>query len=226
VYRKRWGAPPCTQFAEISARILETVIVVCHSAGSEAKGDTMILRRPAAIHVCALAHVPDVAEEIGASHLVSAINADLSPQTPASILRERHLKLDMHDITEAQPGATPPHAEHAAQLIDFVQGWDKTAPLLIHCFAGLSRSTAAAFITLCALNPRVPEEMIARALRRSSDTAVPNRLFVSHADALMRREGRMLSALSSMGRNKPAIECVPFSVLCDHNPLQNQGRAA
>jgi len=186
----------------------------------------MILRRSAAIHVCALAHVPDVAEEIGASHLVSAINADLSPVTPVSIAGERHLKLDMHDITEAHPGATPPNAEHAAQLIDFVQGWDKQAPLLIHCFAGLSRSTAAAFIALCALNPRVPEETIARALRRSSDTAVPNRLFVAHADGLMRRQGRMLAALTSMGRNKPAIECVPFSVVCGHDPLESQGRAA
>lgn len=186
----------------------------------------MILHRPAAIHVCALARVHDVVEEIGASHLVSAINADLSPRTPASIARACHLKLDMHDITEAQPGATPPNTEHAARLVDFVQGWDRKAPLLIHCFAGLSRSTAAAFITLCALNPRVPEETIARALRRSSDTAVPNRLFVAHADALMRREGRMLAALSSMGRSKPAIECVPFSVVCDHYPLQNHGRAA
>lgn len=186
----------------------------------------MVLQRSAAIHVCALAHVPVVAEEIGASHLVSAINADLSPKTPVSIACDRHLKLDMHDIVEAQPGAAPPNAEHAARLVDFVQGWDKKAPLLIHCFAGLSRSTAAAFIALCALNPRVPEETIARALRRSSDTAVPNRLFVAQADALMRREGRMLAALSDMGRHKPAIECVPFSVVCDDNPLENQGRAA
>jgi predicted protein tyrosine phosphatase len=186
----------------------------------------MKLRRSAAIHVCALAHVPDVAEEIGASHLVSAINADLSPRTPVSIACDRHLKLDMHDITEVQPGATPPGMEHAARLIGFVQGWDRKAPLLIHCFAGLSRSTAAAFITLCALNPRAPEEAIARALRRSSDTAVPNRLFVAHADALLRREGRMLAALNSMGRHRPAMECVPFSVVADHRPREAPGQAA
>ncbi len=186
----------------------------------------MTLRRSAAIHVCGLVHVADMAEEVGASHLVSAINADLSPETPASIACERHLKLDMHDITEAQPGAMPPSTEHVEQLIEFVRGWDREAPLLIHCFAGLSRSTAAALITLCALNPRVPEEIIARALRRSSDTAVPNRLFVAHADALMRREGRMLAALNSMGRNKPAIECVPFSIASYHRAQEKQGRAA
>jgi predicted protein tyrosine phosphatase len=212
-----------------SPRILETVIVFCHSALTakpQANGRIMPHSRSAAIYVCALAHLPDVAEEIGASHLVSAINADLLPRTPASIARDRHLKLDMHDITEAQHGAMPPCLDHAAQLIEFVQTWDRKAPLLIHCFAGLSRSTAAAFITLCALNPRAPEEAIARALRRSSETAVPNRLFVAHADSLLRREGRMLAALNSMGRHVPAVECIPFSVAADHRPTEVPGRAA
>jgi predicted protein tyrosine phosphatase len=184
----------------------------------------MTLRRSAAIHVCALAHVEDVAQETGASHLVSAISADLLPETPASIASERHLKLAMHDITEAQPGATPPGAEHVAELVEFVQGWDKKAPLLIHCHAGLSRSTAAAFITLCALNPKVPEEVMARALRWSSDTAVPNRLFVALADGLLQREGRMLAALSSMGPNKIAPACIPFSVAAHHRPADTGDR--
>lgn len=184
----------------------------------------MMLRRSAAIHVCALAHVPDVAEESGASHLVSAINADLLPPTPASIACERHLMLDMHDITEVRAGTMPPNTEHVARLIDFVQDWDRKAPLLIHCFAGLSRSTAAAFIALCALNPRTPEDAIARALRRSSDTAVPNRLFVALADGLLRREGRMLTALGCMGQSRIAIECVPFSVASDHRPAATGGR--
>ena len=80
---------------------------------------------------------------------------------------------------------------------------------LIHCFAGLSRSTAAAFIALCAVNPDAPEDATARALRRSSDTAVPNKLFVALADKELGREGRMSAALTSMGPNKIAYECVP-----------------
>jgi predicted protein tyrosine phosphatase len=100
--------------------------------------------------------------------------------------------------------------DHVGELLDFVYAWDRGTPLLIHCFAGLSRSTAAAFITMCAINPGVPEDVIARALRRSSDTAVPNRLFVAHADRMLRREGRMVAALDSMGRNRAALECVPF----------------
>jgi predicted protein tyrosine phosphatase len=189
-------------------------------------GDMMILQRPATVHVCALRHVPEMIEQTRARHLVSAINADLLPPTPATIAPDRHLKLDMHDITAAEPGATPPASEHVAELIEFVHSWDREAPLLIHCFAGLSRSTAAAFISLCALNPDTPEEVIARALRRSSDTATPNRLFVKLADDALRREGRMLAALDRMGQNRIATECIPFGVEALHGPKATAYRAA
>jgi|SRR4249919_3318421 predicted protein tyrosine phosphatase len=172
----------------------------------------------ASVHVCALRHIPEVMARTGASHLISAINAELAPTTPAGLSVDRHLKLDMHDIIEMQPGATAPAEEHVGQLIDFVQSWDRQAPLLIHCYAGLSRSTASAFITLCALNPQAPEKAIALALRQASDTAVPNRRFVGLADAFLKREGRMLAALDTMGPNRIAVECVPFGVEGHHAP--------
>ncbi len=178
----------------------------------------MKFNKPASIHVCALRHVPDVVKQIGARHLVSAINDEFLPATPAEISCERHLKLDMHDITKAQPGSALPGTKHVVELLDFVLSWDKQAPMLVPCFSGLSRSTAAAFISLCALNPRTPEEIIARALRQSSDTAVPNRLFVARADNVLRREGRMVAALNSMGQNRVAYECIPFGVEVLHEP--------
>ena len=122
----------------------------------------------------------------------------------------------MNDIVEAQPDLVLPNTGHVTKLLDFVRSWDKQAPILIHCYAGLSRSTAAAFISLCALNPRTPEDAIARTLRRSSDTAVPNRLFVALADKAMRREGRMIAALDGMGESRRAYECTPFGVEALH----------
>ena len=178
----------------------------------------MIVRQSASIHVCALRHVPEMVKRTGARHLVSAINADFIPETPTTIPGNRHLKLDMNDIVEAQPDLMLPNTGHVAKLIDFVRSWDKQAPILIHCYAGLSRSTAAAFISLCALNPRSPEDAIARALRQSSDTATPNRLFVALADKVLRREGRMIAALDSMGENRTAYECTPFRIEAHHEP--------
>ena len=177
-----------------------------------------MLRQSATVHVCALRHVPEMVKHIGARHLISAINAYFLPETPTAISGDRHLKLDTNDIVEAQPDLVLPNTGHVGKLLDFVRSWDKQTPILIHCYAGLSRSTAAAFIALCALNPRTPEDAIAHALRRSSDTATPNRLFVALADKAMRREGRMIAALDSMGESRRAYECTPFGVEAIHGP--------
>ena len=177
-----------------------------------------MLRQSATVHVCALRHVPKTLKHTGARHLVSAINAYFLPETPTAISPDRHLKLDMNDIVAAQPDLVLPNAGHFTKLLDFVRTWDQQAPILIHCYAGLSRSTAAAFIALCALNSRTPEDAIAHSLRRSSDTATPNRLFVALADKVMRREGRMIAALHSMDECRAAYECTPFGVEAIHNP--------
>ena len=172
-----------------------------------------MLTKPAAgVHVCALRHIPEVVARTGARHLISAINADLAPATPTELLPDRHLRLDMHDIIEECDGATAPAEEHVHRLVAFAQGWDGESPLLVHCFAGLSRSTAAAFIALCALNPDAPEQKIALAIRRASDTAVPNRRFVALADDVLGRRGRMVSALMDMGPSRFATECTPFCI--------------
>jgi predicted protein tyrosine phosphatase len=173
----------------------------------------------AKVHVCALRHLPDMVRRIGARRVVSAINGDIFPETPHGIAPNDHLKLDMHDIVESLPGSTAPAHVHVHSLIEFVEAWDRTAPLLIHCYAGLSRSTAAAFISLCALNPEASEQKIAHALRRSSDTAVPNRLFVRLADEALRRDGRMVAAVEAMVPHKSAMECIPFAVDAFHEAV-------
>jgi predicted protein tyrosine phosphatase len=174
----------------------------------------MTLEDTGSIHVCPLRRVPEMVERTSARHLVSVLNADMMPVTPPTISPGRHLKLSMHDIIEAQTELTPPAVEHVTDLFEFVQSWNKREPILIHCYAGISRSTAAAFIALCALNPGTPERIIAMGLRRSSDTARPNRLLVTLADKALGREGRMIAAIDAMGQSRTAMEAVPFRVAC------------
>lgn len=150
------------------------------------------------IHVCALPDVSRTAAKIGAGHLVSAIEAPAFPITPKSIPRDRHLKLDVDDITRPKPAKILPSERHVLKLLDFVADWDQDSPLLIHCFAGASRSTACAYIALCALNPKVDEVRIADAIRRSCKTATPNRRLVALADNILERDGRMIEAVSTM----------------------------
>jgi predicted protein tyrosine phosphatase len=103
-----------------------------------------------------------------------------------------------------------PDEEHVAELLSFVRRWDRRAPLVMHCYAGISRSTASAFASVCALNPQRDEDAIAQALRRASPTATPNIRIVSLADRLLGRDGRMVAAIETIGRGVMAAEANPF----------------
>jgi len=80
----------------------------------------------------------------------------------------------------------------------------------VHCWAGISRSTAAAFVSVCALRPQRDEREIAKALRSVSPTATPNPRIVAFADGLLGRKGRMIAAIDEIGRGESAAEGVPF----------------
>jgi len=86
-------------------------------------------------------------------------------------------------------------------LLALVAQWDRSAPILVHCRAGIGRSTATAFITACLHNPHAAEHEIAIALRRASPLARPNETLIKLADAALGRRDRMSRAISDTGRN-------------------------
>jgi predicted protein tyrosine phosphatase len=117
----------------------------------------------------------------------------------------------MDDIAQAQPDMVLPSEQHVLDLLEFISSWDQRSPILVHCFAGMSRSTACAYIALCALNPKVREDRIAIVMQRLSATATPNRRLVALADDILARGGRMISAVSEM-RSTFAQFAVPFGI--------------
>jgi predicted protein tyrosine phosphatase len=162
------------------------------------------------IHVCSLARLHETVEDTGARHVVSLIDNDIRIERPAAIIEENHLWLRLHDISSPLDGYIMPDEEHVAELLSFVRRWDRRAPLVMHCYAGISRSTASAFASVCALNPQRDEDAIAQALRRASPTATPNIRIVSLADRLLGRDGRMVAAIETIGRGVMAAEANPF----------------
>ena len=162
------------------------------------------------IHVCPLALLHKTVEDTGARHVVSLIGDADYVERPSAIVAENHLWLRLHDISLPLDGYIVPEEEHVADLLKFVRRWDRRAPLVVHCYAGISRSTASAFASVCALNPHRDEESIALALRRASPTATPNIRIVSLADRLLGREGRMVAAIEMIGRGIFASEAAPF----------------
>jgi predicted protein tyrosine phosphatase len=174
-------------------------------------------RKDGAIHVCPLSAVPDTVARSKASHLLTWLQDEIVVETPRLILPERHIRFHIHDISEPLPGYVQPGREHIDQLIEFALDWGGRGPIVVHCWAGISRSTAAAYTALCAINPEASEGLIATRLRQASPTAYPNRLMIRLADAALGRDGRMVRAVEAIGRGVPAGEAEPFSIAADHS---------
>jgi len=164
------------------------------------------------IHVCSLARLYSTIDETGAHHIVTLLKAMDRVKRPAHIEEANHLILSMDDVVDEMDGYTPPTDIHVTDLVRFASRWDRRQPMVIHCFAGISRSTAAAFVAACALNPSRSEDRIAQAIRDASPTATPNRRIVRLADHLLGRQGRMIGAIESIGTGHAALEGQPFRI--------------
>ena len=147
----------------------------------------------------------------GARRLVTLINSATPVARPASIAEADHLLLGVSDIVEPLDGHIVPAEEHVRRLIAFAGSSDRAAPLVVHCWAGVSRSTAAAYAMACALDPRRDEMEAALALRAASPTATPNPRLVALADRCLGREGRMVAAIAAIGRGTDCFEGTPFA---------------
>ena len=153
-----------------------------------------------AIIVCPLSRAPQIARERNPSHVVSLLDPGSAFPTLHGYGEDRHLRVGVHDIEADEAGFDAVCDKRIRTILDFVSAWEREAPILIHCYAGISRSTATAYITACAHNPRLDESEVAYALRAASPTASPNRRFIAIADAELGRGGRMSKAIEAIGR--------------------------
>ena len=163
------------------------------------------------IHVCSLARLQETVEDTGARHVVSLIGDEARLERPTShragksslAAAARHFRAARR-LHHAGRGRTSPICSTSCAAGTAARRWSCTA------YAGISRSTASAFASVCALNPQRDEASIAQALRRASPTATPNIRIVSLADRLLGRDGRMIAAIETIGRGVLTAEAAPF----------------
>jgi predicted protein tyrosine phosphatase len=157
------------------------------------------------IYVCNLAELEHHARTLRPSHLISLVAPEEQPPTPDPIDGNRHLRVEINDISEPVQGQIMPSEKHVRDLIRFVDGWPAAAPLLVHCVAGISRSTAAALITLTS-RALGREEEAARRMRKAAPHAQPNRRMVALADEILGCQGRLIEARETMGPANGVIQ--------------------
>lgn len=164
-----------------------------------------------AIVVAPLARIAEMAVRHKAREMISLLAEKQDFHRPAVIEATRHLKLGMNDITFAGTGdLIAPQESHVQQIIEFARAWDQAAPLLIHCWMGVSRSPAAALIAALAVNPQQDDLDLAERLRLASPFATPNARLVEIADAVLDRRGNLVRAARQIGRGRDADGNAPF----------------
>jgi predicted protein tyrosine phosphatase len=164
------------------------------------------------IIVCPLSHVPRVVAARRPSHVITLLDPVELIDPLEGFHPDRHLRIGVHDIPHETEGLLCPDESTVEAILAFGATWDTEEPLLVHCWAGISRSTATAFTLACERNPEADERAIAAEMRRASRTAKPNRRIVALADDMLGRGGRMVDAADGIGQGDPAWEGEPFDL--------------
>lgn len=149
------------------------------------------------IYVSNLADLESHARAVRPERLISIIQPEFQPPTPTAVSGQRHLRVPVHDIAEPVPGSILPERHHVEVIVRFLDDWRAGDPLMVHCLAGVSRSSATALLAhfLISGDPFVS----ARALREAAPHAWPNRRIVALADTVLECRGRLREAVDAMG---------------------------
>lgn len=152
------------------------------------------------IIVCPLHDVRGLVQINRPSHVVSLMSPSASLDIGLTYDQSEHLDLRFNDINQPQVGLIAPSENHIRAYLDFLDQWDGSAPLLVHCWAGVSRSPAAAYIAAVVRHGMGSEHNIALTLRAKAPYATPNRRMIEIADGLLQRQGAMIAAINAIGR--------------------------
>ncbi len=172
------------------------------------------------IVVAPLARIAEMAVRHGAREMISLMAKEQAFHRPAVIQAHRHLLLNMNDIAFKGTGnLVAPDETHVREIIDFAHDWDRRAPLLIHCWMGVSRSPAAALIAALSLSPEQDDMVLVRRLRAASPYATPNARLVQIGDDILGRRGRLVDAARAIGRGAEADGNAPFTLALDETTV-------
>jgi len=155
----------------------------------------------------------DIAPKLNPDFIISLMDPGDKFSLPTGPALRRHLHLDMHDIDNQGAPVPPPYvgptAEHVQEIIEAARTWHRSAVVLVHCVAGISRSGAAGLVFLAARNPGREHEIGLR-LRREGPWLNPNPSIVGMGDDLLGLQGALRRALDAMG--EPTVRGVGGSV--------------
>jgi predicted protein tyrosine phosphatase len=163
---------------------------------------TTLNTAPFRVTICG---IPELGEHraAGVTHVLSILDPELpDPPAFAEFAPHHRLALRFHDIIDAEPNHLMPAREDVARLLAFGRGLHEPAGshLLVHCHAGVSRSTASAALILAQAHPERPAAAALEAVSRMRPRAWPNLRILELGDDLLGRNGEIVAAAAAVYR--------------------------
>ncbi len=149
--------------------------------------------------------IPELGEHCaaGVTHVLSILDPDWpDPSAFAEFAPHHRLSLRFHDIIEMAPGHLAPTRDDVARLLAFGRELHEPSGshLLVHCHAGVSRSTASAALILAQAHPDRPGTEVLEEVSRMRPRAWPNLRILEFGDGLLGRNGELVAAVGAIYR--------------------------
>jgi predicted protein tyrosine phosphatase len=141
--------------------------------------------------------------EAGVTHVLSILDPEWpDPPEFEDYAPHRRIALRFHDIIEPTPGRYAPTRADVARLLVFGRELIRadTCHLLVHCHAGVSRSTAATALILAQAHPERPAREVLDVVSRIRPRAWPNLRILEYGDELLGRSGEFAAAVGTVYR--------------------------
>jgi predicted protein tyrosine phosphatase len=135
----------------------------------------------------------------GVTHVLSILDPEW-PDPTAFQAFDPHFRaiLRFHDAIEPDRDILLPQKGDVEAILTFGRGAADAGGLLIHCHAGISRSTAATLMILAQAHPDEKEDGLADRLLQTRPQAWPNSRMIEFADELLDRRGRLVAAIAGI----------------------------
>lgn len=155
------------------------------------------------ITICGIAELGQHCEA-GVTHVLSILDPHWpDPEAFNDFPSHRREALRFNDVIAPAPEIVAPDESHVAQLLAFGRDVEVAGPLahlLIHCHAGISRSSAAATLLLAQETPSLPAADIFNEIARLRPRAWPNLAMLEIGEVTLGRHGEFTAAVGAQYR--------------------------
>jgi predicted protein tyrosine phosphatase len=176
---------------------------------------------PFKMTVCGIDELPEHGA-VGVTHVLSILDpAWPVPDAFGTFGEHERLELRFHDVIEDTPDMQPPTEAQVAQVLAFgrtlLNEPAGTAHLLVHCHAGISRSTASMILIVAQARPDLPALAIVQEILRIRPKAWPNLRIIEMGDAMLSRGGEIVAAVATLYQHQLAVRPQLLEFMTDGN---------